>query len=134
MPLGRPKCRSWGQTKSRGALWGTWRADAEEALEFVAAVLTERNLGAFQAPPGVGVRVPEVVKPGEPFVVSVLDGQPGLTCVMYDAEENRLITMARRRDDAVVASMTVPKPGLYRLEVSGGGYSPVEQLVSAMIV
>jgi pimeloyl-ACP methyl ester carboxylesterase len=109
-------------------------AKTAEAIEFVAAVLTERRLGAAQAPPGVGLRIPDIVKPGEPFTVSVLDARPGVACTVHDAEDNRLITaaVARKQDDEFVATVAVPKAGLYRVSASGGGYSAVEQLVSAI--
>jgi hypothetical protein len=109
-------------------------AKTEEAVAFVAAVLTERDLRTFQAPRGVGLRVPEAVKPGEMFSVQVLDGEPGVMCHLYDAEENRLITVSlvQPRDGDLVASLTVPRPGLYRIAVSGGGFSPVERLVPAI--
>jgi len=109
-------------------------AKTNEALAFVAAVLTEREPGVFQAAPGVGLRVPPVVKPGEPFEIEVLDGEPGLTCQMHNAEENRIITVAAlwKRDDALVATFTAPTPGLYRILASGGGFSPAEQFVVSL--
>lgn len=115
--------------QSHGAL-----AKTQEAVEFVAAVLTERDLGDFQAPPGVGLRVPEIVAVGEPFAVDILDGEPGLTCHLSDAEENRLVTMVqtKEQDGTMRAELTIPSPGLYRVAVSGGGYSPVERLVCAI--
>jgi pimeloyl-ACP methyl ester carboxylesterase len=108
-------------------------AKTEEALAFVAAVLTEAELGEFQAPPGVGLRVPAAVKARVPFSIEVLDGPPGITCRLYDAETNRLVktVLAAPRDDLQAAQMTTPEPGLYRVTATGGGFSPVEQLVAA---
>jgi hypothetical protein len=115
--------------QSHGAL-----AKTQEAVEFIAAVLTERDLGEFMAPPGIGLRVPEIVIVGQPFNVEILDGRPGLTCQLSDAEENRLVTMAQSkdRDGAVQAQFKVAKPGLFRVSISGGGYSAVERIIVAM--
>ncbi|MEN8129669.1 MAG: hypothetical protein ABFS45_05645 [Pseudomonadota bacterium] len=115
--------------QSHGAL-----AKTQEAVEFVAAVLTERELGEFLAPPGVGLRIPEIVIVDQPFIVEILDGRSGLTCHLSDAEENRLVTMAQSKahDGSVQVEFKVPKPGLFRVAVSGGGYSAVERLVGAM--
>jgi hypothetical protein len=109
-------------------------AKTNEAVEFVASVLTERQLTEFQAPRGVGLRVPDLVKAGVPFPVNVLDGQLGMTCHMYNVDDNRLVTLGllQRRDDELVAMLTAPEPGLYRIAASGGGFSPVEQLVAAV--
>jgi hypothetical protein len=109
-------------------------AKTNEAVEFVASVLTERALTEFQAPPGIGLRVPNLIKAGVPFPVHVLDGQPGMTCHMYNVEDNRLVTVAlpQTRDAELVAMLTAPEPGLYCIAASGGGFSPVEQLVAAV--
>lgn len=115
--------------QSHGAL-----AKTQEAVEFVAAVLTERKLGEFMAPRGVGVRAPEVVAVGEPFSIEIVDAQPGVGCQLQDAEENRLVTTALARDEGGVlrATFNAPRPGLYRVAVAGGGFSPVERLVGAV--
>jgi hypothetical protein len=109
-------------------------AKTDEATAFVAAVLTERSLGEFQAPPGIGLRVPDIVTPGLPFSANVLDGRPGVMCHVYDTEDNRLlnVNVARAQGQDLVATLTVPRPGLYRITASGGGFSPVEQLVAAV--
>jgi hypothetical protein len=78
--------------------------------------------------------VPDAAKPGVPFQVSVLDGEPGVPCQMYDTDTNRLvsITQAQPQDDKLVATFTAPQPGLYRITASGGGFNPVERLVPVM--
>jgi hypothetical protein len=55
-------------------------------------------------------------------------------CQLIDAEDNRLITVtpSKVRDGSVQAEFKAPKPGLFRVAVSGGGFSPVEALVGAM--
>jgi pimeloyl-ACP methyl ester carboxylesterase len=110
-------------------------AKTDEAVAFVADVLTERpQRDFFQAPRGIGLRVPEAVKPRVPFQVIVLDAEPVVTCQMYNSETNQLVTatQARRQDEHVVATLTAPEPGLYRVAASGGGFNPVERLVAAM--
>ena len=107
---------------------------AHEAVEFIAAVLTEEKLDKYQAPSGIGLRVPEIVTVNQTFVVEILDGNAGLMCQLIDAEDNRLITVtpSKVRDGSVQAEFKAPKPGLFRVAVSGGGFSPVEALVGAM--
>lgn len=115
--------------QSHGAL-----AKTQEALTFVEARLTEQDLGEIQAPPGFGVRVPPAVRPGAPFDVGVIDGEPGLTCRVMNAETNAQVAVAvvQRRGDDLATTVSVPEPGVYRITVVGGGYSPIEQLLLAL--
>jgi hypothetical protein len=108
-------------------------AKAEEAITFVETRVTEQELGEVQAPPGFGMRVPPAVRAGVAFDVAVLDGAPGTTCRVTDAETNVQVAVAavQRRADGLAATVTVPAPGVYRVSVAGGGYSPVEDLVLA---
>lgn len=109
-------------------------ARSDEALAFVEAALTERDLGEVQAPEGFGVRVPEAVRPGAPFWVVGIDGQEGAMAVVTEVEANQELPVAtaplyRRPDHNVAAEVALPRPGVYRVTVMGGGYSPVEHLV-----
>lgn len=105
-----------------------------EAIEYVAAKLTERPFEAFLADTAVGIRVPEVVGVDQPFLVELLDGRPGLLCAITDIEQNQpqKLVPSKLRGGLVGAEFTAPRPGLYRISISGGGYSPVEALVCAM--
>lgn len=109
-------------------------AQSDEAQTFVEAALTHRDLGEVMAPPGVGLRIPEAVRPGAPFDVELLDGSPGSVCRVTDAETNSQVAAVAfaERDGLLVASVTTPAPGLYRVSVAGGGYTPVESLLPAL--
>jgi pimeloyl-ACP methyl ester carboxylesterase len=115
--------------QSHGALSKT-----NEAVEYVAAKLTERSLKEYQALEGVGVRVPEIVIADQPFFIDILDGGPGLTCSLTDCENNQLVTVAvsKKYDGLVRAQFTVGKPGLFRIAVSAGGFSAVEKLACVL--
>jgi predicted alpha/beta-hydrolase family hydrolase len=108
-------------------------AKSDEGIEFVAAVLSERKLGTFQAPSGVGLRVPEVVGVNAPFTVDVVDGEPGLPCRLENADEDRLVMVrdAELQDGALRVTFSAPEPGLYRVAVAGAGYGAVQRLVAA---
>ena len=110
-------------------------AKTDEALAFVQSELTDRQLGEVQGVPGFGIRVPEIVRSRVPFDVICLGADAGGICSVRDAEDNRKIhttSLLRRRDGMVAASVAVDRPGLYRVSVSGGTYSAVEQLVLAL--
>jgi hypothetical protein len=105
-----------------------------EGITFVQSVLTDRQLGEVQAPPGSGIRVPDVVRPVEQFAIELLDGNPGATCLIKNAETNQQVgaTVVQKAGDRLAARATLPAPGVYRVEVAIGGYSPVEALVMAI--
>jgi hypothetical protein len=110
---------------------------SDEGLAFIEAALTDRDLGEVQAPEGFGVRVPEAVRPGAGFWVVGVDGQQGAMARAAEVREDRELPVAtaplyRRGDGRVAAEVVLPRPGLYRVAVSGGGYSPVEHLVVAV--
>jgi hypothetical protein len=109
-------------------------AKTDEAIAFVEAILTERDLGEVQAPPGFGIRVPEVVRPAQPFDVEVVDGEAGASCRVTNAETNAQVAAAivRPRGEEMIAAVSVPEPGVYRVAVAYGGYTPVDDLVLVM--
>jgi hypothetical protein len=109
-------------------------AKSDEALSFVEAVLTDRKLGEVQAPPGFGIRVPDFISPGKPFEVTVVGGTAGGSCRVTDAQTNVQVaaTVVKKRQSRLLATLTVPGSGLYRVAVAGGGYSSVEELVLAL--
>jgi hypothetical protein len=64
----------------------------------------------------------------------VVDSEAGMTCRVTDAESNAQVAVApvqRRRGADPCATVSVPAPGVYRITVAGGGYSPVEHLTLA---
>jgi hypothetical protein len=109
-------------------------AKTDEAIAFVEAVLTQRDLGEVQAAPGLGIRVPDAVRPGQAFDVHVVDGEAGATCRLTNAETNTQVAVAtvKRRGDGLAATVSAPAPGVYRVTVASGGYTPVEELILAV--
>jgi pimeloyl-ACP methyl ester carboxylesterase len=106
-------------------------AKTEEAIAFIEHVLTDRDLGEVQAPPGFGIRLPDMVGPGQPFDVSVIDGESGGTCRVTNAETNEqvAVSLVTRRAQDAAATVSIPNPGLYRVTITSGGYSSVQELV-----
>jgi len=117
-------------------------ARSDEALAFVEAALTERDLAAVQAPEGSGVRIdPEVVTAGGKVRVIGLDGQVGAVARVVEVYEDRgaptelavaSAALYPSEGGTVAAELALPRPGLYRVSVAHGGYSPVEHLVLAV--
>jgi alpha-beta hydrolase superfamily lysophospholipase len=106
-------------------------AKTEEAVAFVEHVLTDRDLGEVQAPPGFGIQLPEIVRPGELFDVGVIDAEPGGMCRVTNAETNEqvAVSLVNPRAQEAAATVSIPSPGLYRVAVTSGGYSSVEGLM-----
>jgi hypothetical protein len=106
-------------------------AKTEEAIAFIEHVLTDRDLGEVQAPPGFGIRLPDIVRPGQPFDVSVIDGAPGGTCRVTNGETNEqvAVSLVNLRAEEAAATVSIPTAGLYRVTVTSGGYSSVQELV-----
>lgn len=113
-------------------------ARSAEAMTFVRDVLlhgvadTRDRLGG-EADEGVGLAVPDVVVPGEPWTATVTGVAFQLVrCTVTDADSGVVVDRprARRRDGAVCVSVVLSAPGLYRVSVDGG-CEPVTQLVMA---
>lgn len=105
-----------------------------EALTFVHAALTEDTLGPLQAPPkGTGIRVPEAVLVGQPIEIEIQPAGARPTCRIQDPEAVGSATIrVQSRGGQLVASTVRHEPGLYRVLVSGGGMSPVQDLVAVV--
>jgi pimeloyl-ACP methyl ester carboxylesterase len=109
-------------------------ARADEALDFVRAVLTEIELGP---PLGgdlvVGLDVPDVVDAGQPFTAEIvtLDNPAAVDARLVDTATNapERPPVFLRADGMLRATLRLDRPGLYRLEVSAGSGSAVTQLV-----
>jgi hypothetical protein len=109
-------------------------ARSPEATDYVRDVIRERPTGTRQAgETELGVETPDVVVPGEQWTIIVtgIDGVTAATCAIQDADSGRLVDKIplQRRNDEIVATATLAVPGVYRVEVSGGGASAVGQLV-----
>ena len=85
---------------------------------------------------GIGLDVPDAVGVGERFDICVTSqGDPGGSgCRIVDADTSRQVSkpFLVRRGDAMIASAHLLRAGLYRVEVQGGGYSVVTQLIMAL--
>lgn len=114
-------------------------ARTDEAVAFVRAVLTEAVLGPPL--PGlvpIGLDVPDVVAAGETFEIRVTVADPSAAaCHLTEADTNVRLRPPPRLEPAGVdgVARTVARfdrPGIYRVEVKGGGYSAIAQLVLAI--
>jgi hypothetical protein len=108
-------------------------ARTEEAIAHVCAVITERRLGPPLGVTAIGLDVPDVVATGEEFGITVttLDDPAAVTCQVVEADTNTPVEWPRfaRRDGNIAARITLSRPGVYRVEVKGGGFSAVTQMV-----
>jgi hypothetical protein len=111
-------------------------ARSSEAISYAADVIRERETGTRQGDTNLGIEVPDVVTISGPWEV-IVTGIASVTaadCTIHDAETGRLVDQPplENRDGQIVAPATLGAPGVYRVEVSGGGTSPVSQLVLAI--
>lgn len=84
---------------------------------------------------GIGLRLPDIVQPRQEWVAELTVQNPiGVTVTVTDvvATPNVVVSSssAHRRDGSVVASITLPRPGLYKIRVTGG-LEPITQYVLA---
>ena len=116
--------------QSHGAL-----AQTEEAISHVRDVLTNDAAGPPLGLTVIGIDVPDLVTVEEPFPVTVsVDDPAGVSCRVFDAFSDRQVSWPPllRKDGAVVAEVELPRPGVFRVEVKGGGSSAVSQQVMAL--
>ncbi|GGS32069.1 hypothetical protein F2B00_06275 [Streptomyces parvus] len=108
---------------------------AAEAIAHVCAVLTERRLGPPLGLASIGLQAPDVVAAGRPFTLGVdLQADPAAVSLQVtNAETHQVRSRPRllRRDSGLIAQIELHDPGLYRVEVKTGGFSPITQLVLA---
>lgn len=113
-------------------------AKDSNALHYVRAVLTENDqvMGPAMGRGELGLALPEDgVLAGTPWMLTVTGrtSPVGVRCAITDIATGRTFARPRlsARDGALVASVALPSPGLYRIEAAGGGGSPVTQLLLA---
>jgi len=109
-------------------------AKTDEVISHVCAVLTETILGPPEAGAvAIGLDAPDVTTAGEEFRVGVvtLDDPAAATCRIVDAATGaqRARVFFVQRDGSMTATVRLDHPGIYRIEVKGGGFSAVTQLV-----
>ncbi|MEV4517431.1 hypothetical protein AB0K00_51810 [Dactylosporangium sp. NPDC049525] len=114
-------------------------AKTDSVLRKVRATLTEHDPDHFGPPMGAGelsLAVTDVVTPLETVTARVggIDKPDDAVCRVEDAATGvtRRVGLVRR-DGAIEADITLPAPGLYRVEVDGNGSAPtVDQFVLAI--
>ena len=82
---------------------------------------------------GIGIDVPDVVVGQAPFdmVIEGVEHPRDASCVIMDLATGRTVRPPRLTmlGGRIGARVSVPAPGLYRVQVVGGGTSAVSQLV-----
>jgi hypothetical protein len=112
-------------------------ARSPEAAAHVRAVITGDHLGPWLGDGlRIGVEVPDVVAAGVPFDITVptTDDPAVVSCRVVDVATGRQVIrpVFGRRDGAVVARAVLPGIGGYRVEVKGGGFAPISELLLAV--
>jgi pimeloyl-ACP methyl ester carboxylesterase len=108
-------------------------AKTNEAILVITDMLTRRETGPWLGAGEIGLEVPDVVTISSPFdvLVSGIDHPRDANCRVIDANTGRQVGAPplRRSAGQIVAQPRIESPGLYRIEVAGGGVSPVSQMV-----
>ncbi|MFE7588462.1 AAA family ATPase [Kitasatospora sp. NPDC057512] len=100
-------------------------------LELVRSVLTGRRPAAVRPRPvtdalqrpGLGLSLPETTAPGQPWPLMVHGASPGdAVCRITDEATGATVATPRLllSDATLVAAVTLPRPGLYRVTVASG--------------
>lgn len=120
-------------TQQHGSLTKT-----DEAIACAVNVLTERDPDGFAPPPDadeLGLDIPDMVVVGDEWtaVVTGVNRPDGARCLVRDAGTGRLVDLPPMlaREGELHAQPRLPGPGLYAVEVTGSGQSPVSQLIVA---
>ncbi|MGV9635485.1 esterase/lipase family protein [Nocardia rhamnosiphila] len=111
-------------------------AQTDEAIAFVVDRLLHRDTGPRLGQGDVGITAPDTVKVGTEFIVEVsgTDDPNDVGTVVFDTDNGDQIDAprARRREGRVIVPVTLWRPGLFRIAVTGGSTSPVMLLVLAV--
>lgn len=118
-------------------------AKDSDAIRVVVDKVLDRDGGPPMGTRPLGLDAPGIVNAGEPVMVAVTEnpdgpgarpGDPvGLQMTSQHLDTGRTLAWppGRPRDGQVLFSRPGLAPGLHRLKVSGGGFSPVAQIVLA---
>lgn len=116
--------------QSHGAL-----ASSAEAILVVQDTLTGTQTGPWQGAGELGLDMPDVVAAGRPFMAVITGARRAthVSCSVFDAGTGlRAGTPAVRMSNGALAAWVQPlPPGLFWVQVDGGGMSPVRQMVMA---
>jgi hypothetical protein len=112
-------------------------AKTREAVAHVRAVLTETAMGPPLGEAAIGMALPDVVAVAKPFEIGVNTSGPDpatVSCRVVDASSGAQVArpVLGLRDGRLSAVAALPEPGMYRVELDGGGGSPVSDLVLAV--
>jgi hypothetical protein len=116
--------------QSHGAVAAT-----EEAISHVRDVLTNDTAGPPLGLGEIGIDVPDIVSAAAPLTITVTGADAtGTSCRVVDAFSRWQVAAPplQRRDGVVTASVVLGEPGVYRVEVKGGGASAVTEQVLAV--
>jgi hypothetical protein len=110
-------------------------ARADEAILIVTDTLTGQMTGPWLGGGELGLDIPDIVAVGQQFHVTISgaehprDVSGRVTSVQ---SERQVLTLHPALEDGEVRSrITIGEPGLYRVEVTGGGGSRVSQVLLA---
>jgi hypothetical protein len=108
-------------------------ARSSEAILIAVDVLTDRRTGPWQGAGCLGLGVADVTTAGSTITITVTGAEHPrhASCQITDVRSRRLVAAPslRQQEGHLVASASAPGPGLYRVEVAGGGTSAVSQVV-----
>lgn len=110
-------------------------ARADEAILIVTDVLTGQMTGPWLGGSELGLDVPDIVAVGREFRVTIIGVEHPRDVsgrvVSVQSERPVLALHPSLEGGAVRSKVTIGEPGLYRIEVTGGGGSRVSQVVLA---
>ncbi|MFF2127953.1 hypothetical protein ACFVW1_21630 [Streptomyces olivochromogenes] len=108
-------------------------ASAADALLVVEDVLTDRRTGPWQGAGELGIDLPDLAAAGQPFqaVVTGAERPTDVACSVFDVSTRLRVDTPRvqARQGALVAVVSALPPGLYTVQVQGGGAAPLRQMV-----
>ncbi|MFI7063745.1 esterase/lipase family protein [Kribbella sp. NPDC050124] len=112
---------------------GALPADSH-AIAKVRDVLLNGTAGPPLGVGEIGIDVPDVVSTAEPVTVTVRNARAsGTSCRVFDALSHRQVAWPPLSgDDVLTATVTLSRPGVYRVEVKGGGAPAVTQQLMAV--
>jgi hypothetical protein len=114
--------------QSHGAL-----AKTNESVLVVTDLLTHQLTGPWLGATELGLSVPDLVAASSSFdiIVSGIDHPRDASCRIIDVATERQISAPQLAfaDGRIIARANTDAPGLCRVEIIGGGTSPVSQLV-----
>ena len=110
-----------------------WLASAAEAVLVARDVLADRRTGPWLGDAELGLDIPDVVPAGQPFPIGITGAERPIdvTCTIFDLHSSQRIQAptVRLQGSALAATAQPLPPGLYQVQIEGGGASPVSQIL-----